>query len=246
MDTSNLLKTNQFKGRRCFIIGGGPSVQGLDFSLIENDVTIGINKAFMYYPKCTINYAMDMSWYTFLTTPTKDPDQLRAQEAWKAYKGYKTWVSLSAFKTTPPKGIQVIKKIKEQNLSLNLEHGIFGGNNSGWGAINIALALGCNPVYLLGYDMKMSNNKTHWHEGYAKTRPQGLDRRLEKFGNMIAKFADVISEMGFQVINLNPDSGLTCFPKMEFNKLFERVGNVDSRLFGQETIGEDNSKQLSN
>ena len=30
-------------GKRCFIVGAGPSLDGFDFSLLEGEVTIGLN-----------------------------------------------------------------------------------------------------------------------------------------------------------------------------------------------------------
>mgnify|MGYP003116463674 CR=1 FL=1 len=38
-----MVKKNLFEGKRCFIIGTGTTLDGIDLSLLENEITIGIN-----------------------------------------------------------------------------------------------------------------------------------------------------------------------------------------------------------
>ena len=43
------LREGQWTGHPCFIIGGGPSLKGFDFNLLEGRKTIGINRAFEFF-----------------------------------------------------------------------------------------------------------------------------------------------------------------------------------------------------
>ena len=45
----NKLKTffNIHKGERCFIIANGPSLKSIDFSLLKNEITIGMNRIYL-------------------------------------------------------------------------------------------------------------------------------------------------------------------------------------------------------
>ena len=40
----NTLEDDTWKGRRCFIIGGGPSLRGFDFSSLKGELVIGVNR----------------------------------------------------------------------------------------------------------------------------------------------------------------------------------------------------------
>lgn len=42
----------KFKGERCFILGNGPSLNKVDFSLIENEYTFGVNGIFYKTKEC--------------------------------------------------------------------------------------------------------------------------------------------------------------------------------------------------
>ena len=95
-------------------------------------------------------------------------------------------------------------------MSKDITHGIYGGNNSGFGALMLAIALGANPIYLLGYDMKIES-KTHWHSGYPNQNAEKLRNRLLIFKKQFEEFANPIKKLGIDIVNLNPNSALSCF-----------------------------------
>jgi len=45
-----LIKKDVFRGERCFIIGSGPSLKDVDWSLLENEVTIAVNESYKAMP----------------------------------------------------------------------------------------------------------------------------------------------------------------------------------------------------
>ncbi len=42
---------NSFSGKRCIIIGNGPSLKKVDFSLLSNEYTFGLNRVYMLFEK---------------------------------------------------------------------------------------------------------------------------------------------------------------------------------------------------
>lgn len=158
-----------WSGRDCFLIGGGPSLRDPFFVKFLDEyictrkfLSIGINKAFVWNP--TINYSMDYSFW-------KD---IKQQKDWIDYKGLK--VFLRRRKDTFDDSIYVVNEINEKKISLDLKAGIYPGNNSGFGGLMLAIALGCKRIWLLGYDLMTTKEHTHWHGGYRKntTTPQTL------------------------------------------------------------------------
>jgi len=208
---TEVLPIGSWNGKRCFILGGGPSLENFDFSLIKNELTIGINKSFIKFPTA-VNFSMDAKFYEYVSKPNSaDAVQNKIHEQWLTYSGVRTFLQLDIKKQL--ENIYLVKKLTAKSISLNLEAGIYGGSNSGLGALMLAMALGANPIYLLGYDMKVKDTKTHWHSGYPNQTADSLIRRLGKFIQSFDECADSIKKAGFTVINLNPDSALICFDK---------------------------------
>jgi hypothetical protein len=42
------ISENMWKGERCFIIGGGPSLKGFDWSLLDGEKVIATNRGYQY------------------------------------------------------------------------------------------------------------------------------------------------------------------------------------------------------
>jgi hypothetical protein len=49
---------DKHKGERCFIVGNGPSLNDMDLSLLKNEITIGMNRIYLLFPKLgfSMNY----------------------------------------------------------------------------------------------------------------------------------------------------------------------------------------------
>lgn len=205
---TEILSNNIWKGKTCFLIGGGPSLKDFDFSLIENELTIGVNKAFTIFPT-TINYAMDKRFHDMTTS-----DDLHQQ--WVAYKGIKLFLRRGT-KSRFDEDVYVVNGLPEKGLSLDLHQGIWGGNNSGFGALMLAICLGATRIGLLGYDLKVQKKQkgieTHWHGGYGLGRAKSFQSKLDKFRMCFEEFSSVIAKQGISVVNLNSNSALGCFPK---------------------------------
>lgn len=90
--------------------------------------------------------------------------------------------------------------------------GLRHGSNAGYQAINLAVHFGAKKIVLLGYDMRMQEGRTHWHN---EPRPDGFADVLAQ--SMLPHFATLVEpleQLGIEVINATPDSALECFPKM--------------------------------
>lgn len=208
---TEVFRGGEWHGKRCFIIGGGESLVGFDFSKLDNELTIGINKVFQFYPKVKIDYLMDILFYNKIL---EDKELL---EKWKEFKGIKVFLSPSNVKNLE-KDVFLIKRLKDFEISLDLEKGIYGGNNSGFGALMLAIALGADPIYLLGYDFKC-DSQSHWHGGYGDNRDLVKYRvRLERFMPDFEKLSTKIGNDPL-IINLSLVSKLNCF-------LFNNVNEI--------------------
>jgi len=218
---TSIMQSGMWEGNRCFILGGGPSLANLNFQDIAGELTIGINKSFTKF-NTTINYSMDQRFYDYLVRyDKKEGKDAFLYEKWKAYEGIKVFLEGTS-KFRFESDVYVIGRLSQRVISLNLTKGIYPGNNSGFGAIMLAAALGADPIYLLGYDMKVSGEQTHWHDGYPNQTAKLLSDKLKKYANLISEFAPSYEAAGFDIINLTPGSALTCFKTSTLSEVLRK------------------------
>jgi hypothetical protein len=216
---TSIYNENSWSNKRCFIIGGGESLKGFDFNLLNNELTIGINKSFSNYNP-TFNYSMDVTFYDLMQKGGYDrPEEKKLWEKWLEFKGVRVFLTPMNIKKF---GDEVFLIRRELRSSLNredLDRGIWGGSHSGMGAINLAIALGSTEVYLLGYDFIVKEN-THWHSGYEKNRDiVQFGLKLKKYREEIEKISSQIKESGIVVYNCNSNSELKCFPFVDIQRV---------------------------
>lgn len=230
----NDIKDNAWAGERCFIIGGGPSLKGFDFSRLKNELVIGINRAFEKID-CTIHFSMDKKFYEWLSQGRFGKAAL---ERFKNFPGYRVWVDSAGYNY--PDDIRLVTAAGKESFTESLRDGLGTGNNSGYAALNLACILGANPIYLLGFDMKSENKKqTWWHNGYPKNQGGAV---YEKFKGCFENAAKRIKDKN-RVVNLNPESGLRCFKFGTFEEIKPKKFKVIS-FYTEGTSYEKESKKM--
>lgn len=208
------LSSRAWEGETCFIIGGGTSLENFDWNQLQGFRTIGINKAFIRY-HAEVNFAMDYLFFDKVNSAQSFgfPDD-KLHEEWLKYQGIKIFVRHDQ-NYIFSKDVYYVNELTRKAISFDLDEGIWPGNNSGMGALMLAVALGCKRIGLLGYDFYIKGSQTHWHEGYYQQNKKSLAVNLINYRRCIEEFASPISELGIQVFNLNPESKLRNFPFLD-------------------------------
>jgi len=232
----DILPDGAWKGQRCFIIGGGESLKGFDFSKLKNELVIGVNRAYEIMD-CTINYAMDNNLYHWITKGTLGQE---AKERFGDFKGIPVWVDSAGYDY--PQGIFILNKLGKQKNNFKMRDGIKSGTNAGFGALNLAVCLGANPIYLLGFDMEGRGGKqVWWHDGYPENQIESI------YKTFILDFKDIapkLKKRGTRVINLNPASKLIWFDFGEFKDIKPIKRPVIVSFYTKKTGYEEQVKQL--
>ena len=168
---ADLLTTGCWQGRPCFVVGGGPSLRGFDFDRLKGSLTIGVNRAFEFFTP-TILLAIDARFYRWVYEGKYGEEALLKIVA---YKGIKAGIRISD-RHVP--GVREIRSLGVSGPVVPIEQGIYHGNNSGYSAVALALALGAGPVYLLGLDFRYDGERTHFHDGHPeRTQERELVRK---------------------------------------------------------------------
>ena len=212
---TELLTSDVWKGRRCFLVAGGPSLANFDFHILDGEKTIGINRMLELY-NFTLSYSMDVKLCEQLEQKLIDKhDNSNALSKWHNFPNPKIFLTPFSMHNFG-RGVYLVRRILEDTVSFNLNTGIFGGSNSGFGALALAVALGANPIYLLGYDMQVSEEKTHAHTGYPKQTLSRLQGKLDKYKESFIRFAPRFAKREIKIETLiqsdASETALTCFP----------------------------------
>jgi hypothetical protein len=140
---TDLLLSGSWYGRSCFVVGGGPSLRHFDFRKLRGKLTIGVNRAFEFFDP-TILLALDARFYERVLDGKYGPE---AAGKFIAYNGIKVGIHIS--KAHIP-GVREIQSLGTVGPIVPMEQGIYHGNNSGYSAIALALALGALTCATMG------------------------------------------------------------------------------------------------
>jgi len=208
------LPENAWKNQRCFIIGGGLSLKWFNFERLGQELTIAINRSFESIDPSIIFW---MDYQTFYRDLLAGVFGEKARKKFESSSALKVTLNISGYEYPP--GVYSLKRAAGKGpISFSMQDGIVDGDNSGYAALNLAVCLGANPIYLLGFDMKGDGkgNQAWFHSGYKKKQGEGIYR---KFADHFKAAAPLLKKEGIKVVNLNSESKLRCFPFGNINKI---------------------------
>lgn len=216
---SHSYPAGSWENERVFIIGGGPSLRAMpadQITLLAKEKVIAVNKAFLSFP-CQINLALDQSFYKQLYFPRLQKDKVQAND-FKYYSGCKAFLDRGeGVNWVKDSNLHIFETLKKQQISYD-PNKFYCGNNSGFAAMMLAIALGSKEVYLLGFDLHCQNDQTHWHNGYSGQNVESLNNTLGEFRRCFEKAAPMIKSAGIRVYDACPEGSLHCFPKVKLIK----------------------------
>ena len=201
--------------REIFICGGGYSLQGFDFNKLKNKTTIAVNKSHSYVPN--LDYFITIDFTALRKIKPVNPSATKIFIANFSVPSLKEingrivdtrWNLVYDLKNFD----LVVKSRKAEGIGLTFKD-FRTGNNSGYCALQFAVAMGFNPIYLLGIDLTVSN-KTHFHSGYGESP----EKFILKLNNYYRAF-----KMGLSALKqLRPDIKVyNCSPISKLNAILE-------------------------
>lgn len=215
-------------GGECWIIGGGPSIvkQFEIPSQLVNKVRTGVKDLSIYSPYMAklhdrhiigVNMAYKLgNWVDIMYFGDASFFDRIKREIHK-FPGLVVTARMKSQSKLP--GIKMMRrKDKSKTYGITTEPGSIRWNtNSGGAAINLAYHTGVKRIYLLGFDMdNAEDGQRHWHNEYGKkSKPAPYKTHSKCF----PKIAEDAEKIGLEIINVNPDSKITCFPKKSLSEV---------------------------
>lgn len=189
-----------WEGATAFVIGGGPSVSTVDFSLIEKKHVIGVNNAFELGPFVDVCFFGDCQWIF--------PN-------WNRLRKFGGLIVTNCPREPQHEGVLRVNRSNNKGLETRPTH-LAWNKSSGASAINLAVHLGAKRIVLIGFDMKVKDNQHNWHTRHKEAgfKGPGADIYATRFMRYFPQIATDAKALGIEIINANPDSALDVFPKM--------------------------------
>lgn len=195
---------HEWEGQDAYIIGGGESLSGFDFTSIQGKHVIGCNDAIRLGPSiCEICVFGDNDWY------------LRSKFDLQEFGNRIVCVAT---------GLRV--QAPWITLFDRVTNGWGEGTKLGWyfnvgtTAVNLAVNMGAKRIFLLGFDMQPGiRGRTHWHHHHPKpTTTKAFSRHSRGF----SKLAEDLKGEPVEVFNVsNGTTALQCFPIITLDQMKE-------------------------
>jgi len=182
-----------------FIIGGGPSVNKTDLSLIYDRKVIGVNTAFKLGDWVDIGWFGDKKWIDW------------NEKEFKEFKGIKASCNTNNVVLKKYDWIKYVKRGKP--LGIDTTKGFVSWNkSSGNSAINLAYHLGSRRIVLIGFDLKDDEKGNHNYHDEHKVKENPPYTRMISCLKVVSEDAN---KLGVEILNASPKSGCLFFPRGE-------------------------------
>ncbi len=237
---------DQHKGRRAFVLGNGPSLNQLCLDHLEKEVVFAVN-GFACHP------IID-TWQP-AALALADPLYFEKHEAYAGeFQLMRAKLPTSVF-FLPLVFHQIVSKFRllpaercfyaslngnmayHRRVSVDLTGSVPGGQTVTLFAIQAALYMGCNPIYLIGMDHDfLANPKsaTHFSSSYESTVEKEYQDQhrftnwnyldlIHAVGRMFQGYVNirrVAEARGQKVFNATAGGFLDVFPRVDFDQLF--------------------------
>lgn len=169
-----------------FVLGGGPSLRGFDFSQLDNEITVCANMVAAYLKNPTYFVTTEMSCLGSNKLPTVPATTLRVLV-----------VNNTASKERILKCLihvdYIIITKQKPSLALRASDGFCHIGNTGFAAIQYAVLLGYNPIFLLGFDLSVTNTVYFYHttkECYHRSEMLACRDRLNSFRKLLGSLRE--------------------------------------------------------
>jgi len=154
-----------------YLIGGGASLRGFDFSTLQHKTTIAVNMAALDVPSPTFSITADSTIlkriqegeFTGIKTTwvlVTNPDHCTMKFRDGVFKNIHNGYVYNPFVVN-----MIIRNAGVEGLGFSFSD-FRTGYNSGYCAMQLAILLKYDVIHLLGYDFTRTDKKCHYHNRY--------------------------------------------------------------------------------
>lgn len=183
-----------WQGETVFIVGGGPSLKGMDLSGLAERRTIAVNNAFRITPNPDVIFYADTRWWGW-----------NGKEIALDFPGRVISTCSASQAFLDPRVCRMgrcYRFTEEGGAALSHDPTLLAGPDSGYMAMNLAYLFGAKRVVLLGFDMGFVNGEAHWHKDHEVPTPES--NYTDLFAPRYPALVKALKEVGVEVIRCTP------------------------------------------
>ena len=217
---------NRFAGKRCFIIGNGPSLKKTDMSRLKEEYTFGMNRIYLMFPDIGFPTSFLVSINDLVIEQSARDFQnmdIPRFVSWRAKEWLQPEENLNFLYTT----------YTGPKFSKNAVGRLWEGATVTYVCLQLAYYFGFSEVILIGVDHSFvtkgtpnttitsrGDDENHFHPKYFGKgfRWQLPDLDTSEIAYVMAKKA--FEEDGRKVVDATVGGKLTVFPKVQYDSLF--------------------------
>lgn len=217
---------NRYAGKRCFIIGNGPSLKETDMRLLKDEYTFGMNRIFLMFPELGFKPSFLVSVNDLVIEQSVDDFRqidIPLFVSWRARK----WLSPA------PHLHYLYTTYTGRKFARDASRRLWEGATVTYTCLQLAYYMGFSTAILIGVDHNFSTkgepNKTiisegddpnHFHPKYFGKgfKWQLPDLDTSEVGYIMAR--NVYENAGRQVVDATIGGKLNIFPKADYGSLF--------------------------
>lgn len=225
---------NKYAGRPGFVIGNGPSLTVADLDCLKGEVTIASNKIYLAFDQTSWRPTV-YSVADFLVME-KVRDEIfnhvsivhcppSGRSVFGDNKRIRVWNDLGPYSTDPSYPL----------FSDDVTYGLFGGYSITFQNLQIAVALGLNPIYIIGCnhyyagegdikpDQKVAATQTnHFMPNYRQKGELVNPAPIEKMTEAFLSAARYAEQNGIEIINITRGGHLEAFPRASADDILNK------------------------
>ena len=218
-------------GKRCFVMGNGPSLLKCDLSLLKNEVTIGSNAQYLAWD--TMGFIP-----TFLTVEDRLVAEDRADELCALERPTKIFPRDLLYCLRNSRNTIFINFVRDYQpfpkFTSDFQDIVYWGGTVTMLNLQLAYYLGCSEIYLIGFDHNYQvpkdvknyvitsegNDVNHIHPDYFGKGYRWHDPNLARMEQSYAEARRFLDAKGIPIKNATVGGHLEVFERIDYPSLF--------------------------
>jgi hypothetical protein len=217
---------NRYVGRRCFIIGNGPSLNSMDLSPLRNEFTFALNRGYLLTERMGAPASFLVTVNPYVVEQFA-PEILNAQSftfvSWRS----KRWIPASA-------DVTFLRRARLFTFAPDVTIGAWEGATVTYVALQLAFYMGFSDVILIGVDHSFAtegpanelvtssgSDPNHFDESYfgVGVKWQLPDLKVSEIAYKLAR--DAYAADGRLIRDATVNGKLTIFPKVNYEEVVQ-------------------------
>ncbi len=219
---------NIHQGKRCFIVGNGPSLKQTDLSKLKNEYTFGMNRIYLAFPEMGFATSYYVSVNDLVIEQCAEEIMNLKIPRFVSWRAGKKWLS-------PQENLFFLyTTYTEPKFAKDIRNRLWESATVTYVALQIAYFMGFQEVILIGVDhnfetkgkanttvVSQGDDPNHFHPGYFGKgfRWQLPDLEKSEVGYQLAK--KMFERDGRKVLDATVGGKLTVFERIDYNQLFK-------------------------